>query len=434
VVDPTPLNEAIRHTSPALEACLSHLGREAVFPPDIPFQAAQARGKRYNATIGQITDGAGSAVDLPALSSMLSLFQSDDRNRAMLYSPVEGIPEVRERWRDWQRRHSPDQPSSLPLVTAGLTHGLSLVADLFGGPDRAVVVPAPFWGNYRQTFHLRTGARILSAPVYREGRYNCGAIAQALTDEARAAPAVAILNLPSNPGGYSPTVNERRLLRESLVEVAEQRPLLVVCDDAYSGLVYEREVPAESMFWELNGLHPDLVPVKIDGGTKEFSFFGGRVGFITFPFAPDSEAAAALESKVKCLTRAAIGSPVATSQMVLAHALRDGDIASQVETVRELLENRYRVLKLALEDVDRELLRPLPFNSGCFALVELPAELSLDADSVRRHLLDEHDTGVIAVGERYLRIAFCSVRATDLAAVVERLQRGVAELAGRGTG
>src|SRR5688572_31950364 len=38
---------------------LSPLGRRAFFPPDIPFQAAQARGKTYNGTIGQITDGYG---------------------------------------------------------------------------------------------------------------------------------------------------------------------------------------------------------------------------------------------------------------------------------------------------------------------------------------------------------------------------------------
>jgi aspartate/methionine/tyrosine aminotransferase len=416
LVDPTPVNDVISKESPALAAALSELGRQAIFPPDIPFQAAEARGKRYNATIGQITDGAGIAVELPSLSALLALFSEEDRNRATLYSPVEGVPELRELWRRWQRRHGPQAPSSLPLVTAGLTHGLSLVADLFGGSGRAVAVPAPFWGNYRQTFRLRTGAEVLSAPVYRDGSYNCEAIAEALADLPAGEPAVAILNLPSNPGGYSPTVDERRRLLASLVGVAESRPLVVVCDDAYAGLVYEPGVPAESMFWELAGVHDNLVPVKIDGGTKEFSFFGGRVGFITFPFAPDSAIAEALESKVKCLVRATIGSPVATTQMLLTQALRDGAVAEQVE----------------LADVDRELLRPQPFNSGCFALVELPEELSLDADLVRRHLLGQHDTGLIAVGDRYVRIAFCSVKADDLAAVVDRLEAGVAELAGRG--
>jgi hypothetical protein len=34
------------------------------------------------------------------------------------------------------------------------------------------------------------------------------------------------------------------------------------------------------MFWELAAAHPNLVAVKVDGGTKELSFFGGRVGFL----------------------------------------------------------------------------------------------------------------------------------------------------------
>ncbi|HVS04244.1 MAG TPA: aminotransferase class I/II-fold pyridoxal phosphate-dependent enzyme [Thermoanaerobaculia bacterium] len=124
-----------------------------------------------------------------------------------------------------------------------------------------------------------------------------------------------LLNFRSNPGGYSPGLGERLQLVAGLKLEAERRPLLVVCDDAYLGLVYEDEVPRESLFWELAGAHPNLVPVKVGGATKEFSFFGGRVGFLTFPFEPDSDVAIALENKVKGLLRAMMGSPVATSQM-----------------------------------------------------------------------------------------------------------------------
>ncbi|MDX1384413.1 MAG: aspartate aminotransferase, partial [Thermoanaerobaculia bacterium] len=53
------LNESLAAEAPAALALLSDLGRRAAYPPDIPFQAAQARGATYNATIGQITDGAG---------------------------------------------------------------------------------------------------------------------------------------------------------------------------------------------------------------------------------------------------------------------------------------------------------------------------------------------------------------------------------------
>jgi aspartate/methionine/tyrosine aminotransferase len=173
------------------------------------------------------------------------------------------------------------------------------------------------------------------------------------------------------------------------------------------------------------------VPVKVDGATKEFGLFGGRVGFVTFPFAPDDPASVALESKVKGLTRAVVGSPVSLGQILLLEALRTGGIEQQVEAVRRTVGRRYEVLRRSLAGADPGLLTPLPFNSGCFALVELAEELGLEAEAVRRHLLERHDTGLISIAPRYLRIAYCSVDEERLPELVARLERGVRELAGR---
>ncbi len=63
----------------------------------------------------------------------------------------------------------------------------------------------------------------------------------------------------------------------------------------------------------------------MDGGAKEFSFFGGWVGFITLACDPESEVARAL-SRVKMLVRSVIGSPVASSQVALLQALRNPGI------------------------------------------------------------------------------------------------------------
>ena len=86
-------------------------------------------------------------------------------------------------------------------------------------------------------------------------------------------------------------------------------------------------------------------------------------------------------------------------------------------------------LKKALAGVDPALLTVLPFNSGCFALVELPEALGLTSEQVRRHLLDHHDTGLISLEPRYLRIAHCSVDAAALPELVRRLEKGISELA-----
>jgi aspartate/methionine/tyrosine aminotransferase len=424
------LNRDLREGAPVLAAALSDLGRRTAFPPDIPVQSAEARGKELNATIGQVTDGAGAPLAPAALRAVFAGLEPAQTDRAILYSAVEGIAELRRLWSARLARGS-SGPFTLPQVTVGLTHGLSLLADLFAGPDRPVAVATPFWGNYRQVFALRRGARMVTGPAYRDGRFNTDAIVEALAGEPPGRPAVAILNFPSNPGGYSPTVEERRQLVRGLVEEADQRPLVVILDDGYAALVYEEGVPADSLFWELADRHPNLTPIKVDGATKELSFFGGRVGFLTFALPPEGEAAAALESKLKCLLRATLGSPPAASQVALIRALSDEAIQRQVEAIRERLAARYRVLAGALSEVDRSLLEPLPFNSGCFALVELKKSLGLDSNDVRRELLERYDTGLIAIAPDYLRIAFCSVRQAALPELVGRLEAAVRGLAGR---
>jgi len=88
-------------------------------------------------------------------------------------------------------------------------------------------------------------------------------------------------------------------------------------DDTWEGL----GTPSASLFWGLVGLHPNLIPLKVDGPEGQLGFAGGRIGFLTFPFAPESGIAIALESKLKMLLRAEVGSPSAASQVLLLRAL-----------------------------------------------------------------------------------------------------------------
>ncbi|MCH9649783.1 MAG: aminotransferase class I/II-fold pyridoxal phosphate-dependent enzyme [Deltaproteobacteria bacterium] len=430
------VNAALEEGCPSLAKALSGLGRRVVLPAGIPVQAQEAKKCQFNGTIGMLTDGRGNAIPLPSMAAAFSGLSKEDQNRAFLYSPVAGIPELRKRWREWQlgavgEGESHRASSSLPVVTGGLSHSLSILADLFGGEGRAVLVPSPFWGNYNHVFGTRTGARLISAPAFQGGVFNSNVFEQAIQQDGALAPdepVIAILNLPSNPGGYSLSDEERVQVRESLLRIADQRPVLVFCDDAYAGLVFEDAVSPRSMFWDLLNLHDNLLPFKVDGATKEFSLFGGRVGFLTFPFEVDSPVATALENKAAGLVRATVGSPVASSQVLLLQALRSGTVDEEVEDVRLLLLERYRKLQAALAQVDPTLLRPQPFNSGCFALAEIPEELGVGAEQLRRHLLEHGDTGVVSIGDRYVRIAHCSVDGDSLQELVDRVAAGLGQL------
>lgn len=392
---------------PAAARLLSPLGRRAEIPLGIPQQSAQAAGCERQATIGQITTGTGVPLTLPSIAEH---FAELDARSAFLYAPTAGIKPLREAWK--ARLAVPG--TSLPIVTNGMSQGLSLCADLFGCPDHPLVLADPYWDNYETIWGMRTGAELRSFPFFdAERRFNLAGLSRRL-EELRG-PASLILNFPNNPTGYAPTHAEAEAILARVL--AHPHPLAVICDDAYAGLYFDPACYGRSLFGELAARadRERLLAVKVDGATKELVFFGGRVGFLTFGV--DGAAGEALIDKAGALLRGTISSVNAPAQAAVLAALRDPRTPAQQEEVLGLLRRRYDALHTALvaEGVDA-----LPFNSGCFALVQLRPEQ--DAQDVRMRLIREQSTGVIAVpSANALRVAFCSVDETDIPDLVARI-------------
>ena len=186
-----PGNDLIWQEAPGLWRALSELGRRVRQPEDfLPQQSAEARGKPFNATIGQITDGHGHAVELPALGAVLGALAPAERSRALLYSPLEGLPDLRQRWRERQRRGWPaGTPSSLPLVTTGTGLARQVLAEIFVEEGRTVLLPSGLEGA-RELFELRRGARVHELPVM--GGVG-GALARVAEDLPAGEPVVVVL-------------------------------------------------------------------------------------------------------------------------------------------------------------------------------------------------------------------------------------------------
>jgi aspartate/methionine/tyrosine aminotransferase len=313
-------NAFLETAAPAVWAALSPLGRRALQPAAfLPLQTAEARGKAFNATIGQITDGHGTAVPLPSMAAALSGLEPAERSRAFLYSPVEGLPELRSAWREWQRRGvKPGVPSALPMVTAGTVQAQWLAARIFIPEGRTVILPGPFREEDRDLFELRLKARLSPCSCIEGGHFDPVTISRRLTDLPAGEPAVVLLDFPREETGYVPVSRECAALCGALAAAAEHRPLVVIVDDTWEGL----GTPSASLFWQLAGRHPNLIPIKVDGADGPLGFPGGRVGFLTLPFEPESDVARSLESKLKMLLRAEVGSPPAMTQMVLLRVLR----------------------------------------------------------------------------------------------------------------
>ena len=133
-----------------------------------------------------------------------------------------------------------------------------------------------------------------------------------------------LLNFPNNPTGYTPSVSEAQAIVQVLKDAAASgTKLVVLLDDAYFGLFYEDSIK-ESLFGLLAESHPNILPVKIDGATKENYVWGLRVGFITYAATPD--VLDALEQKTKGIIRGTISSGSHISQTILLESLQSEDI------------------------------------------------------------------------------------------------------------
>lgn len=407
-MDPaTRTNELLDRHHPAAARALSDLGRRVYFPVDIPAQSAEARECAINATIGEVTDGAGQPLTLPAIRDHIVGLEARE---VFLYAAQGGEPNLRRLWGERLRKHG-DEPLTTPLVTCGITHALSLAADLFADPDTEVLLPRPSWGNYRLIFGVRRGAKLRSYPASSWSGIDLDGLASALAQVK--GKAVLVLNYPGNPTGYTPTAEEGKALVALLR--AHPGPLVVLLDDAYQGMSWEDGLIARSLFYDLTASDPErLLAVKLDGATKELFFFGARIGFLTF--GASGPAGEALVDKAKGALRASVSAAPSLSQALVRKALEHPDLEAQRASTLAIVRARYQALREAALSED---LPTYPFNSGFFALVPV----SRDADAVRRTLIKEAGVGVVSFNEfGALRLGYGSTRVEDIPALVRAVR------------
>ncbi|MCA0755358.1 aminotransferase class I/II-fold pyridoxal phosphate-dependent enzyme [Paenibacillus sp. N4] len=422
------LNETLQTENPNVYAMLSALGKAIYFPKEgILSQSAEAKtkAKKYNATIGIATEG-GQPMHLKVIQETLSAYNPKDLYE---YAPPAGKPELRAAWRAKMIKENPALEAKgfgSPIVTNALTHGLSIVADLFADAGDAVVIPNKNWENYELTFGVRRGAEIVEYPLYNDqARFNSQGLRDALLAQKDKGKAIVVLNFPNNPTGYTPDAEEGEEIVAAIRDAAEAGiNVVAVTDDAYFGLFFEDSLH-ESLFSRLADLHPRVLAVKVDGATKEEYVWGFRVGFITYASA-NAATLAALEQKTMGIIRATISSGPHPSQTFVLRALTSPDFDAQKAEKYEIMKGRANRVK-ALLDSGRygDVWDYYPFNSGYFMCLKLRG---VAAEDVRVRLLDQYGIGTIALGETDLRVAFSCIEEGNLEELFDTIFKAVNEL------
>jgi aspartate/methionine/tyrosine aminotransferase len=399
-------------TCPAVFNMLSKFGKRIFFPENgILAQSWEARKKafRFNATLGEAQSNR-KVLYSETLHKLLSGFAPGE---IYPYSTPAGLPELRKLWQEKALRENPsmqEQNISVPVVTCGLTHGLSLAADLFLDPEDTVIVPDKHWENYELIFQVRGNAEIKSYPMFEDDHFNYSGMEQCILS-CKQEKVFIVLNFPNNPTGYMPTVKEAHEISAALCRCAEAgKKLVVLCDDAYYGFWYSDQVMRESLFGLIAGSHPSILSIRVDGATKEVYAGGLRVGFITFG-GQDKAVLKALEKKAAGAIRASLSSCSHPSQSILLKGLKSSAFQNEISSFHQLLVQRSRaVMKLCKTGSTKGLWKAYPYNSGYFLCIHV----AKNAYSVRDRLLDQYGIGVIACSDEDIRISVPCIEIEEL--------------------
>ncbi len=423
----TELNDILEGT--IASKVLSDYGKRMYFPKGIISQSAEAKQKahRYNATIGIATEH----NDALHIASVLTGFTKNlSVNEIFPYAPTAGEPALRKIWLSEMVRKNPAMEgklTSLPVVTSGLTHAISIAFSLILDKGDEVIVPDFYWGNYNLIFTEQREAKTITTPLFDENNaLNIKGLGQTI-DNTKGEKVSLILNFPNNPTGYTPTKTEATELVKMLVEKAKGgKKLVIFIDDAYYGLFFEENVCKQSLFALLCDAHENILAIKGDAATKEEMVWGFRVGFITFNSKGlKNEHYEALVKKTMGAIRGNVSSCSKPAQSILLSAMQSPTYRQEKQAGIQKMRERYEVLKNALALYKgNEFLTPLPFNSGYFMAFTCKG----DAEKLRLYLLDTYGVGTISIKNTFLRLAFSSTDLQDIEDLLKIVYQGASEI------
>ncbi|MSU75453.1 MAG: aminotransferase class I/II-fold pyridoxal phosphate-dependent enzyme, partial [Candidatus Magasanikbacteria bacterium] len=186
-----------------------------------------------------------------------------------LYPPVAGIPELRETASAWvNAEYGTNYESKNTLVTCGGKFGVFALCQALLSPGDEALVVSPFWVSYPQMVKLFGGAlRII------ETKQSAGwKVSRNDLEKIETKIKILVLNNATNPTGALYSRDEIK----SILDWAKEKDIVVISDEVYSGLVYDR---AEYISCGSFPEHQDHV-IVVQSCSKHFAMTGWRAGFV----------------------------------------------------------------------------------------------------------------------------------------------------------
>ena len=308
------------------------------------------------------------------------------------YTPAPGIKELREAIAEKSQKENkiPAKPENVIVAPTKHTLFLTCMALLDRGDE--ALIPDPGWVSYGPMVTL-AGAKPVPVRAADEDGFvpSAETVARAITPRTR----LLMLNSPSNPGG---SVYPRDAMR-ALADLAADRDLIVVSDEIYEKILYDREHVSPA---SLDGMFDRTVTVH--GFSKTYAMTGWRLGWLVAPTPLFKQIVKVQEHTITCAT--------AFAQKAGVAALR-GPTAPLEAMVAEFRARR----DLAMKEVAKIDRLSTDRPSGAFYVFP-KVDVRLDSATLCERILKEASVAVTPgsafgeAGEGHIRISYAASRET----------------------
>jgi aspartate aminotransferase len=240
-----------------------------------PTNFASDRARRLKAEGRDIVPVSSGEPDFPTPDNILAAASAAMARGLTKYTPVAGIPELREAVaRKFKRENWLDYQVTQTIVSTG---GKQVVANALLAtvdPGDEVVIPAPYWVSYPELVQLCGGTPVAVTTRVADGfKMRPEALEAAITQKTK----WLIINSPCNPSGAVYSRDELKVL----AEVLKRRPhVYILTDDIYEHVVY-----GDLAFTTLAQVEPELYErtLTVNGVSKAYAMTGFRIGFAGGP-------------------------------------------------------------------------------------------------------------------------------------------------------
>ena len=274
------------------------------------------------------------------------------------------------------------------IITVGVSEGLDLLFRALINPGDEIIYHEPCYVSYAPGIKMAHGVPV-AVPTFEKNNFALDPedLRNAVTPKTKAI----LLNFPCNPTGA--TLNQEQI--EKIAEIAVEHNLLVITDEIYSELVYEKK---HFSIASLPGMKERCV--FLHGFSKAYSMTGFRIAYACGP-------EKIIDAMMKIHQYSMLCAPI-IAQEAAEEALLNG--RREMLKMREEYRERRNVITSRLNNMGLHCFKP----EGAFYVFPNISKTNLSSSDFAMLLLKKYKIAVVpgtafgSCGEGFVRCAYAA--------------------------